>query len=91
MRLGDHREACALLQDGVEQLQQAGSMPFAIRARKRLAEAYLRAWRPYSAFRELCTAYDMAEEYKVYGQITPLMEHVHEWGYRLRVWPRKTP
>jgi hypothetical protein len=70
-------------------LQIAGRQDFLIRAKKRLALTYFRAFHPYRAFRELCEAYDMAQERQVYDQITPLMETVHGLGCKLGLWGRR--
>ena len=91
LKLKNTRQAVALLRQGTEMLQSAGRHDFAIRAKKRLALAYLQTFHPYRAFRELCEAYDMAQERQVYDQITPLMEMVHRLGCRLRVWGMKEP
>jgi len=88
-KLGNAREARVLLQQGKEMLESAGRYEFAIRAKKRLALAY-RMRHPYRAFRELCEAYDMAQERQVYSQITSLMEFVHEIGCNIGAWKRKS-
>lgn len=88
-RLGNTREALSLLRKGAEMLEGAGRYEFAIRAKKRLALSYLRTLHLHGAFRELCEAYDMAQERQVYGQITPLMEMVHEFGSKIGAWNRK--
>lgn len=89
LRLGNTREARSLLRKGTEMLEAASRYEFAIRAKKRLALSYLCTLHPYRAFHELCEAYDMAQERQVYGQITPLMEMVHEFGCKIRIWNRK--
>ncbi len=89
LKLGHTRAALLLFSEGTERLEEAGNFTFALRARKRLALAYLRSARPYRALRELCTAYDKAQEHKVLGQITPLMETIHDWSCRLGLWSRR--
>lgn len=89
LRLGNTKEARRLLSEGTQRLEDAKNFTFAIRARKRLALAQLNGWRPDKALKELCTAYDIAQEHHVYGQITPLMETIHEWSCRLGIWPSK--
>jgi len=89
LMLRNRREALRLLKDGVQLLENSGSFTFAIRARKRLALAQLKMGRPHKALKELCTAYDMAQERHVYGQITPLMETIHELACRLGLWRRR--
>jgi len=89
LRLGDIRKARSLLRAGAEMLANANRYEFAIRAKKRLALSYLRLLQPYRAFREICEAYDMAQERQVYGQITPLMEIVHEFENKVGAWNRK--
>ena len=70
-------------------METAGRHTFAIRARKRLALAQLRSFHPYQALKEICVAYDKAQEFQVYGQITPLMEWMHELSCKLGIWSRK--
>lgn len=89
LALGNTREARSLLREGTEMLESASRYEFTIRAKKWLALSYLRTLHPYRAFRELCEAYDMAQERQVYGQITPLMEMVHEFGCKIGAWKRK--
>lgn len=89
MRLWHPREACINLADGVERLEKAGSFTFCIRAKKRLALVYLMLGHPCQALKKLCSAYDTAHEHHVYGQITPLMETIHDWSCQLGLWKRK--
>ena len=74
MMLGNIREAVRLLREGVRGLESAKSPTFAIRAKKRLAQALLKSGHPFQAWRELNAAHEMAVKYQIYDQITPTME-----------------
>lgn len=89
MKLGNFREGWMNLRDGAEMLETAGRYTFAIRARKRLAYAHLRSFHPVLALKEVCAAYDKAQEHEVYGQITPLMEWIHHLSCGLGIWSHK--
>lgn len=88
LKLRNFRLARNLLKEGTRLLDEAGSFTFAIRARKRLALSHLVTACPLEALKELCSAYDSAQEHKVYGQITPLMEVIHKLGCGLRIWKK---
>jgi hypothetical protein len=75
--LGNKRQAITLLRQAVERFQEAGNLTFAVRAKKRLALAYLKAWHPLLATRELEDAYDMASKHQIFDQIAPVMELLH--------------
>ncbi len=86
LRLGHFRQARTLLRAGTEMLEGARRYEFVIRAKKTLALSYLQTLHFYRAFRELCEAYDKAQERQVFGQITPLMELVHDFGCKVGAW-----
>ncbi len=74
MRLGNTREAVRLLKESAIELDAAKSPTFAIRAKKRLAQAQLKSGHPFQAWCELNSAHDMAVRYQVFDQITSTME-----------------
>jgi len=89
IKLGEFREGRKNLLDGVAMLEAAERHGFAIRARKRLALAELRSFHPHSALKEICVAYDKAQEFQIYGQITPLMEWMHDLACKIGIWSRR--
>lgn len=60
LRPGQAREAARMLRDSVAVLEAANSTTFAVRVRKRLACALLMSGRPFQAWQELNTAYEIA-------------------------------
>jgi tetratricopeptide (TPR) repeat protein len=78
LKLGNLRQARSLLTEGTRLLEEAGNFTFAIRARKRLSFSLLTTGHPVEALKELRSVFDSAQEHKVYGQITPLMETINK-------------
>jgi tetratricopeptide (TPR) repeat protein len=77
LQLGNKRQAISLLRQAVERFQETGNLTFAVRAKKRLALAYLQAWHPFLAMQELEDAYEMASKHQIFDQIAPVMELLH--------------
>jgi tetratricopeptide (TPR) repeat protein len=86
LELGNNRQAVSLLRESVERFGSAGNVTFCVRAKKRLALAYFRAWRPNSAARELREAYDMAYQHQIFDQIAPIMELLHRVSEATGLW-----
>src|SRR5260370_30246008 len=74
MELGNAKAAVKLLKESVQRFASAGNVTFVLRAKKRLALAYLRSFQPNDAARELNEAYDLAQDHRVFDQIAPIME-----------------
>jgi len=83
LRQGDARKALRMLRESAAALENANRPNFAIRVRKRLAFALLKSGRPFQAWRELESAYEMASDRQVFDQITPTMELVHWLGRQI--------
>jgi tetratricopeptide (TPR) repeat protein len=77
LRMGNVALAVRLLREGVANLEAAGSFPFAVRAKKRLAYALLRTGHPILAMRELSAAHETALENQIFDQISPTVDAVH--------------
>lgn len=78
LRMGNVTLAIRLLREGVANLEAAGSTPFAVRAKKRLALGLLLSGHPVLAVRELSAAHELASENQIFDQITPPMNAVHQ-------------
>jgi predicted metal-dependent hydrolase len=88
MRRGNVREAARMLRESVTILEDTKSYTFAIRVRKRLAQALLLSGHPLQAWNELNTAHDMAVRNHVYDQITPVMEMANRIAVGLGIKPK---
>lgn len=85
MRLGNLPLALKLLREGVTNLEDGGSPTFAIRAKKRLAQALLLSGHPIQAVRHLSAAHETALENHIYDQITPATNVAYRIAKAIRI------
>jgi tetratricopeptide (TPR) repeat protein len=77
LRLGHVLKARRLLEEGAARLDAAGSVTFALRVRKRLAQAYLLSGHPMRALRQLADVHARAERDQIFDQISPATAFAH--------------
>lgn len=85
MRLGNLSLAVKLLREGVTSLEDAESQTFAIRAKKRLAQALLLSGHPIQALRTLNAVHNTALENQIYDQMTPMTNAAYRIAKAIRI------
>ena len=85
IRMGDPVSAVKFLRDGIAGLEAAGSSTFAVRAKKRLAQALLWSGHPILALRELSVAHETALQNQIYDQVTPATAASHKIAMALGI------
>jgi tetratricopeptide (TPR) repeat protein len=84
MRSGKVSLAVRLLREGVTNLEDARSATFAIRAKKRLAQALFISGHPIQALRALSAVHETALENQIYDQVTVATDMAHRISTVLR-------
>ena len=85
MRLGNLSLAVKLLREGITNLEVGGSPTFAIRAKKRLAQALFLSGHPIQALRALNAVHETALENQIYDQMTPMTNAAYRIAKAVRI------
>jgi tetratricopeptide (TPR) repeat protein len=85
LRRGNRSLAVRLLREGVVRLEGDGNPTFAVRAKKRLAQALFLSGHPIQAIRELSAVHEAALENQIYDQITATTDMAYRIATVLRL------